>query len=300
MTSEPLEMIDYLVIGHICSDLQPDGSTRLGGTALFASLTAHRLGLRTAVLTACARDFDLSIMPKDLRVVRQPSSVTTIFENRYHAEGRTQMLHACAETIQLDPGGGALPAGWQKASIVHLAPIIQEVPKDVCALFDGAIVGATPQGWLRSIHPSSASGASGGAKEAPPQVTTDPATLLAIPWGGREVVVLSEEDVQHDEPLVRQLAEKLPLVVLTRAERGATVFVSGRGTDVPAYPANVVDPTGAGDVFAAAFFAGLREDGDPIRAARYACAAAACSLEGFSVEALPTPDDVRRRMRARA
>ncbi|WP_394827610.1 PfkB family carbohydrate kinase [Pendulispora albinea] len=297
-------MIDYLVIGHICADRQPDGSTRLGGTGLFSSLTAHRLGLRTAVITACADDFDLSMLPSDLLVVRQSSPVTTVFENRYLETGRVQTVHARARSIELGTGAagagaggagaagaragaagaaGALPAGWEKAAIVHLAPIIQEVPKDGCKLFEGALVGATPQGWLRTIHPSKS-------------VTTDPKTLLELPWVGREIVVLSEEDVQHDEPLVRKLAAMLPLVVFTRAERGATVFVSGRPTDVPAYPAHVVDPTGAGDVFAAAFFAALKQDGDPIHAARWACAAASCSLEGFGIEALPTPDDVRRRM----
>jgi len=152
--------------------------------------------------------------------------------------------------------------------------------------FGGALVGATPQGWLRTIHPSKL-------------VTTDPATLVDLPWVGGEVVVLSEEDVQHDESLVRQLAKMLPLVVLTRAERGATVFIAGEGTDVPAYHADVVDPTGAGDVFAAAFFAALQQGGDPIHAARWACAAAACSLEGFGASALPTPEDVHRRMTPR-
>jgi len=276
-------MIDYLVIGHICTDLQPDGSTRLGGTGLFASLTALRLGLRTAVVTSCADDFDLSCLPEGLLVLRQTSPVTTVFENRYAPEGRIQTVHARAENIQLGPGAAALPPEWRKASIVHLAPIIQEVPKDGCSSFEGALVGATPQGWLRTIHPSKS-------------VTTDPATLLDLPWVGGEVVVLSEEDVQHDESLVRELAKRLPLVVFTRAERGCTVFVSGEGTDVAAYHSDVVDPTGAGDVFAAAFFTALRKHDDPIHAARWACAAASCSLEGFGASALPTPEDIHRRM----
>ncbi len=282
-------MIDYLVLGHICTDLQPDGTTRLGGTGLFASLTAHRLGLRTAVVTACTDDFDLSLLPPDLLVLRQPSPETTVFENRYHPEGRTQMLHARARSIELGPSGVILPEACQKAPIVHLAPIIQEVPKDGCALFEGAIVGATPQGWIRTFDAPGAT---------PSVVTTDPKTLLALPWNGREIVVLSEEDVQHDEDLVYELAQMLPLVVLTRAERGCTVFVSGQPDDVPAYPANAVDPTGAGDVFAAAFFSALRRHDDPVHAARWACAAAACSVEGYGASALPTAEDVKRRMGA--
>ena len=42
---------DYLVIGQIVCDIQPDGSGVLGGTALYSALTAARLGARVGVLT---------------------------------------------------------------------------------------------------------------------------------------------------------------------------------------------------------------------------------------------------------
>jgi sugar/nucleoside kinase (ribokinase family) len=42
---------EYLVIGHICGDIQADGTVVPGGTALYSALTAARLGWRTAVLT---------------------------------------------------------------------------------------------------------------------------------------------------------------------------------------------------------------------------------------------------------
>lgn len=273
-------MIDYVVIGHICADLQPDGSTRLGGTALFAALTAHRLGLRTAILTACAPDFDLSAIPEAVQILRQPSPATTIFENRYHAGGRTQLLHARAATIDLR----YVPLEWLNASIVHIAPIIQEVPDTVAAIFPRALIGVTPQGWIRSVQPDKI-------------VTTAPNDLLELPLTGVRIVILSEEDVQYDEPLVQRVARRIPIVVLTRAERGATVFVSGAPTDVAAFPAEAVDPTGAGDVFAAAFFMALQQGQLPSAAARWACAAAAYAIEGPGVSTLPTTGQVEERFK---
>jgi sugar/nucleoside kinase (ribokinase family) len=273
-------MIDYVAIGHICADLQPDGSTRLGGTALFAALTAHRLGLRTAVLTACAPDFDLSALPPELLVIRQPSPVTTIFENRYHPHGRTQLLHARAATIDLEQ----IPGLWQTAPIVHIAPIIQEVPHSVAELFPQALIGVTPQGWLRSVDDAKI-------------VTTTPEDMLDLPLTGIRIVIFSEEDVQGDELLARMLAQRVPIVVLTRAERGATIFVDGHPTDVPAFLAEVVDPTGAGDVFAAAFFAALRQGLTPVQATRWACAAAAWAVEGPGVSMLPTTAQVEQRLK---
>lgn len=278
-------MIDYLAIGHICADLQPDGSTRLGGTALFAALAAHRLGLRAAILTACAPDFDLSELPPDLPVLRQASPETTIFENRYTSQGRTQFLHGRAAPVVVAPE--ELPRDWQSPSIVHLAPIIQETPLDVATLFPRALIGATPQGWLRSVQPSR-------------QVITTPRDLVRLPLDTIHAIVFSEEDVQNDEEIVQELAQQRSLVGLTRAERGATVFVQGTPIDVAAFPADVLDPTGAGDVFAAAFFAALHKHDDPVQAARWACAAAACAIEGVGIDRLPGPDQVQARLNQNA
>lgn len=276
-------MIDYLAIGHIAADLQPDGSYRLGGTALFAALAAHGLGLHAAIVTACAADLDLSSLPEQLLVLRQPSPATTIFENRYTPHGRIQIVYARAADIELGAGAEQLPPEWRDAAIVHLAPIIQEIAPDCAELFPSALVGATPQGWLRSILPSGT-------------VQVQPADLLRLPWSATRVAVLSEEDVLFDEALIEQLAERLPLLAFTRAERGATIFIEGRAHDVPAYAAEVVDPTGAGDVFAAAFLAELRRSGDALAAARWANAAASCAIEGPGISALPTAERARQRM----
>lgn len=269
---------EYLAIGHICADLQPDGSTRLGGTALFSACTAHQLGLRTAIVTACADDLDLSGLPDGIEVLRQPAPQSTVFENRYESTGRIQYLHGRAPQINLQ----ALPPNWQTAPIIHAAPIIQEVPHEALNMPE-SLVGATPQGWLRIV----------GSDKI---VLTEPVRLLDLPWSPAHIVVLSEEDVQGDVGLVEQLAQRLNLVVLTMAERGATVYQQGVPLHVPAFPAHVVDPTGAGDVFAAAFFAGLYQGRNPVAAARWAHAAAAFSIEGKGSSKLPTAEQVERRI----
>lgn len=234
-------------------------------------------------MTACGDDLDLSSLPSEIAVLRQPSPQTTIFENRYAPSGRTQLLHGLALPIDLN----GVPDEWREAPAVHLAPIMQEVPLgiNIAAYFPGAAVAATPQGWLRHVEPGQL-------------VNTTPALLSELPLGGVDIVILSEEDVQGEETLVQQLSQRLPIVVLTRAERGATVFKDGGSVDVPAFPADVVDPTGAGDVFAAAFLAATCEGLDPIAAARWACAAAAWAIEAPGATGLPTREMVRRRLGA--
>jgi sugar/nucleoside kinase (ribokinase family) len=59
---------------------------------------------------------------------------------------------------------------------------------------------------------------------------------------------------------VEAVAARVPLLVVTRSERGAIAVEDGKRVDVPAEPVEkVVDTTGAGDLFAAGFLAGLTQ-----------------------------------------
>ncbi len=70
-----------------------------------------------------------------------------------------------------------------------------------------------------------------------------------------EILALMEGD--DFDAAVAHVAPQVPMLVVTRSERGAIAVVNGVRTSVPAAPiANVVDTTGAGDLFAAGFFAG--------------------------------------------
>ena len=53
----PGERIGYLVVGHACQDIAPDGSLVAGGTAIYSALMASRLGVQTAILTSAAPDY---------------------------------------------------------------------------------------------------------------------------------------------------------------------------------------------------------------------------------------------------
>jgi sugar/nucleoside kinase (ribokinase family) len=65
---------------------------------------------------------------------------------------------------------------------------------------------------------------------------------------------------------------------------------------VPGFPAVEVDPTGAGDVFAAAFLVRLQETEDPVQAARFANAVASFCVEGPGVAGIPTREQVEERL----
>ena len=75
-------------------------------------------------------------------------------------------------------------------------------------------------------------------------------------------------------------------IFITRGKRGAMVVQGGFKTDLPAVPANVLDPTGAGDTFCGSTLANLADDVHPILAARRAMALAAEEIEAVGPAAL--------------
>ena len=59
------------------------------------------------------------------------------------------------------------------------------------------------------------------------------------------------------EASVASVAPRVPVLVVTRSEKGAVALAGGERAEVPAEPiAKLVDTTGAGDLFAAGFLAG--------------------------------------------
>ena len=75
-------------------------------------------------------------------------------------------------------------------------------------------------------------------------------------------------------------------MVLKRGGEGSYVAVDGGGAAwVPAFKVDVVDTVGAGDCFNGAFAVGMLEGFDPLKAARFASAAAAISVSRRGAQA---------------
>ena len=121
-----MQVVDYLIIGHVCQDLTPTG-LRLGGTATFGALTAYALGQRVGVVTSAPDKMYPLLEPLSLlSLVCIPSELPTTFENTYTPAGRVQTLASRAAPLTIDH----VPADWRQAPLVHLAPVADEVAQD--------------------------------------------------------------------------------------------------------------------------------------------------------------------------
>lgn len=253
-----------LLCGHVTLD-RVGGALLPGGSAFYAGRAARALGARVSVLTAAAADFPREALA-DLDAEVVPAAETTVFENVHLPDGsRHQRLLAAAPP--LDPA--ALPERFRGADALLLAPVFREVsPAGFQAAAGARRVGLCAQGLLRELGPDRA------VVQPPWQV---PPGALA----GVDVVFLGEDDVRGQGDLVARLAAEVPVVLFTHGPRGAEVIAGGRSRTVGVYPTAEVDPTGAGDVFAAGFMVALAGGAAPVEAARLGAAAASVIVEGM-------------------
>ena len=270
----PLEPIDYLVIGHITRDLTPNGS-RLGGTASYAALTAHALGFRVGIVTSWAAEIPPGPLSQ-VQIVNYPTDHSSTFENIYTAEGRIQIVHHVAAPLDYH----LIPERWRSTPIVHLGPIAREVEPMLVRRFPEALVGLTPQGWLRNWGP-------GG------RVSLADWPEASFMLGHASVSILSIEDLAGDENRIEEMASASRILVITEGSAGARVYWNGDVRRFRAPTVTEVEATGAGDVFAAAFFTRQYTTRDPWEAARFANQIAANSVTRSGLDSIPTPEEVQ-------
>jgi sugar/nucleoside kinase (ribokinase family) len=276
----PTRTPEFLAVGHVTKDILPGGGYALGGTVSYAALTVARLGCASAVYTRASGDLMLTEALRGVDVHAVLSPCATTFENIYHEDRRQQYVHRVADRLRVEQ----LPASWRDVPTVLLAPVVHELGLEWLEVFPDALLGATPQGWLRAWDRNG-------------RVRFRRWPKAQQVFSRVDVLIFSEEDVAGDEGLVRHFAGMAKMAVVTRGRRGATLFRAGSTHDFAPFPANEVDPTGAGDVFAAALLVRLHETGDPRAAMVFANCAASLSVEGSGTGALPDRQQVEERLR---
>ncbi len=268
-----LEAVEYLVIGHVAHDLIANGA-RLGGTVAYSALTARALGMKAGIVTAVGKETPLDALD-GIPVISIDSPHSTTFENMYTSEGRVQYLRAQAERIDFD----SVPRSWRSASIVHLGPIANELDSILPEGFSPAILGITPQGWMRKW-------ASDGRVSRSEWLNSGPILQKA------NAVVISREDVNGDNELIEQMAHQTRMLVVTEGAEGCILHWNGDRRRFRPPTVNELDATGAGDIFATAFFVRLFQTRDPWEAARFATLIASYSVTRVGLDGIPTQSEI--------
>jgi sugar/nucleoside kinase (ribokinase family) len=213
---------------------------------------------------------------RSIPIINYPTEHSSTFENIYTAEGRIQIIHSVAASLDYH----MIPEPWRDAPIVHLGPIAREVEPSLVRRFPNSLVGLTPQGWLRTWGPDG--------------------RIYPVEWPESSfmlqhasVAVLSIEDLAGDENRIDEYASASRILVITEGSSGARVYWNGDVRRFRPPAVTEVEATGAGDVFAAAYFMRLHNTQDPWEAARFANQIAAHSVTRIGLASIPTSGEVK-------
>lgn len=289
-----------LVVGDVTLDRAPGGGVAPGGSAWYAAHALAALGARVRLLTAAGPEFPAAALrvaplpastststsptaPGSIDALVLPAPATLTFENVYAPDGRrSQRVHAPAPPL----APAALPADWREADLLLLAPVLGELdPAAFTAAVRARAAGLCVQGLVREVRP--------GGTVAPRRLDPAPGSLA-----GLALVVLGEDEAAGQPDLVTLLAHAAPLVAFTHGRRGCELRSAPGTRRIGVHPAREVDPTGAGDVFAAAMLLALARGDDPASAARLGAAAGSVVVEGRGGETLGRVGEAWERRKA--
>ncbi len=299
-----------LTAGHITHDHYEEGLVA-GGCAFYGAKVhdaLDRLASRprwsgtgadtTHLVSVVGTDFTRDDEVSDLDATIHRAGKTTVFANYYPPnKPRIQLLEAQAPKVTPDMA----PAGWLDADLVHLAPVLSEL--DLLewkqAVGDG-LLAINIQGWIKVAGPEVDTSQfeqtqRRGAPEVAQRVIQQRWEVSEEDFQGVDIACLSEEDVIDQPGLLDKLVSTVPVVAFTLGERGSRIYVDGDPTEVGIYPTNAVDPTGAGDVFAASFCHRVAGGAAPVDAARFAAACASIVVEDIGARALSRLGEAERR-----
>lgn len=258
-------MTAVAVIGSLSSDVVSGAPARPGGAVYYAARALARVRAEARIVTRCgAADVPELVPPLEsfgLPVTHRPGSRTTSFAFHYEGDHRVMEVTAIGDPWMPDDVTGWAGEALGDATWVHVGallrsdferPTLEALSEERRLLLDG-------QGLVRRAQV--------GLLERDAGV--DPAILRTL-----DVLKLNEDEARilagGLEP-DRLRALGVPEVVLTLGSAGSLLVTGSEVERLARTPvAEVVDPTGAGDSFCAAYLHARARDAEPVEAMRAA------------------------------
>lgn len=261
------QRIELVVVGHVTID-HIAGERRLGGAAAYAALTGRHLNVRVALVTSAGPDFPFWDKLQGISPTKVPAARSTELDTVYQGATRRQWVRSLAAPLRAEHLAGLALA--DDAAVIY-CPVVNEIEAPLHRLAPEGLCAVAPQGFFRTWD--------------------DSGEITRCAWEGAErglaradVVCLSENDADVPEELAERFTGKA--FVITKGAEGCRLFSGPDVYDFPALPAREVDPTGAGDVFAAALVIALRQGHALHEAVKLATHEAAAAVESPGTESL--------------
>jgi len=283
-------MADLVVVGHIAIDkivTTRDRRMQVGGSPTYVSLISKKLGLDVGVVTKVGGDMPDMLLKQIQRVGIDlmgrivEDSETTRFTIDYRIGKRKLYIEAvCQEIYQENVSN--LP------ETILISPIMGEVPLSTYSALEGDLLALDPQGFVRGRGPNGV---------VQPIIWFDPALLRRLTiYKSSEMelkLVIGEENPWRGLRRILNLGAEI--AIATKGSEGVLLLTPYGRYIVPAYEVEVVDPTGAGDVFMGGFLFEYLRGEDALWCTAVGAAAASCVVETAGANLNASIRDLRMR-----
>lgn len=269
---------NVLLIGNLTIDENIYGSGESfsgpGGSVFFLAKTFENLEVSATIFSAYGEDFPKKYLSETNFIPATAAFKKTLrFKNIYFDGKREQKVENYTDYLQFSLAAAAL-AKIGVQDLVFVAPILNNIKlndlKLMRKLFPTSFLCLLPQGLFRKID------SWGNIQKIDLEIPGDSISDF-------DFISFSEIDMINADKQAYAWSREGPMVALTRAERGASLYKNGKRVDSPAYKvAQIKDPTGAGDIFAAGFVFNFLQTHEIISSLEFGQAVAALSLRSTS------------------
>jgi sugar/nucleoside kinase (ribokinase family) len=280
-------VMKFLVIGNITKDtlrMKEKEIEAFGGSASYSSIAAKKLDCDTYVLSRGNRELDewiKNLKNLGIKVELEKSETISHFVNDYTGKERKQFWLSDAGKIDFKDLG--------KMDIIHLGSVFNEITLDCVkkARKNAKLLSLDVQGFLRSSD----------KEKVIMKFWEEKAEFLKyvdlVKVNRLESGFVSKKTTY--EEICKELLEFGPKIVeLTLRDNGSIVF-SDKIYKIPVYHTNLVDKTGAGDVYAASFAIKYFETNDALESGLFASAAASFVVEDFGTKNMANINSIEKR-----
>lgn len=244
-------MKGFTIAGHIAIDhvINEEGeTTQLGGPPCFSAVLGRILGFPVKVVTKIGFDFpdEFTTRIQSLGIHNQDrsNSPTTQFVLDYRFDPRRMKVPAVCESIQFSE--------IKDTERLLLCPIAGEISDELIDTLDPGFLGLDPQGLVRSIRQDH----SVVSKKWYNQGVIEKINLIKTSSNEHQLITRTT-DIKRSLQLLVKLG--VDIAVITDGDNGSYVMTDTEYFRVPVYHVDLVDPTGAGDVFIAGLASHLDE-----------------------------------------
>jgi sugar/nucleoside kinase (ribokinase family) len=277
-----------------------DTKTRiLSGCSTNACLAARKLEAKTTLVGCLGEDFadpfKAALSGYDINSHTYPSPETGGFSLIYYDTLGNRTLDVLGQASAVPD----VPVDVVSAAdFIIIGPILGEVSLELVEKIRAAVKGQVlldPQGLLRRVN-------SDGRIEHYRNSDVDAVIPQCDVVKANEVEaeIITGIHPRISEDALRQATESLhglgcKIAIVTLAAEGSAVYDGKTYVRVPAYAANAIDPTGAGDTYAAGFVVGYLKYGAIKEACYYGSCVASVMVENVGPDFPLTSEEADRR-----